>query len=454
MHGVNFPPGLLGRLLRALRPGTNRFATFGAANFRGATFSDGSFYRARFPKGANFDETTFNDGIHFYRTSARWTVSFHLAQFTGRKRFSKAAFESVDFSFARFASGATFLIKAKELRLYHATLTGNVAAEATIGALSAEGARGSGRLDLRLRAARVDLSALVFDGTVTVHALQQPLDWSESGMADPAAGVPPVRMASLADTDIDRLVLTDVDMSECRFAGMQRLDKLFLDGRCVFGRDPRGVRQVLVEEGYWRAAAHPGRSRIRGVRGWIAASRDIEIVGPARLEVMYRQLRKAFEDARNEPGAADFYYGEMEMRRAAAQRVPERVLLWLYWFCSGYALRASRALTCLMTTMAATIVALTVWGFPGVGTNLNGHGTLATSTGQQPITFSLEQSSAVTALPDRAERATEITLNAVIFRGSDTQLSTIGWYLDVIARILGPLFLGLSAVAVRNRIKR
>jgi DNA invertase Pin-like site-specific DNA recombinase len=30
---------------------------------------------------------------------------------------------------------------------------------------------------------------------------------------------------------------------------------------------------------------------------------------------IYRALRKAQEDKKNEPGAADFYYGEMEMRR-------------------------------------------------------------------------------------------------------------------------------------------
>jgi hypothetical protein len=29
---------------------------------------------------------------------------------------------------------------------------------------------------------------------------------------------------------------------------------------------------------------------------------------------LYRALRKGREDARDEPGAADFYYGEMEMR--------------------------------------------------------------------------------------------------------------------------------------------
>ena len=36
---------------------------------------------------------------------------------------------------------------------------------------------------------------------------------------------------------------------------------------------------------------------------------------PSRIAAIYRSLRKANEDAKNEPGAADFYYGAMEMRR-------------------------------------------------------------------------------------------------------------------------------------------
>src|SRR5262249_60260705 len=56
---------------------------------------------------------------------------------------------------------------------------------------------------------------------------------------------------------------------------------------------------------------------------------------PERLAVLYRQLRKAQEDAKNEPGAADFYYGEMEMRRhATTVRIGERILLLLYWLTS------------------------------------------------------------------------------------------------------------------------
>jgi len=64
---------------------------------------------------------------------------------------------------------------------------------------------------------------------------------------------------------------------------------------------------------------------------------------PDRLAVLYRALRKAQEDSKNEPGAADFYYGEMEMRRHDPHTPwAEQVILWLYWLVSGYGLRRLR----------------------------------------------------------------------------------------------------------------
>jgi hypothetical protein len=83
-------------------------------------------------------------------------------------------------------------------------------------------------------------------------------------------------------------VLTDVDLARCRFAGIQRLDQIKLDGRCTFATDPAGRRQVLAEEHHWRHA-HGGRRA--GCRA--AAPQGVEVVGPDRAQVLYRQLRKA-----------------------------------------------------------------------------------------------------------------------------------------------------------------
>ncbi|WP_353477055.1 hypothetical protein [Streptomyces violaceusniger] len=70
------------------------------------------------------------------------------------------------------------------------------------------------------------------------------------------------------------------------------------------------------------------------------------VLGAVHVGPAYRALRKAFEDGKSKPGAADFYYGEMEMRphdRTGTTR-PERGLVHGFGTLSGYSLRASRAL--------------------------------------------------------------------------------------------------------------
>jgi hypothetical protein len=44
-----------------------------------------------------------------------------------------------------------------------------------------------------------------------------------------------------------------------------------------------------------------------------------DVLEPGQIAGLYRALRKGREDVKDEPGAADFYYGEMEMRRHARQ---------------------------------------------------------------------------------------------------------------------------------------
>src|SRR5258708_9677025 len=95
------------------------------------------------------------------------------------------------------------------------------------------------------------------------------------------------------------------------------------------------ARQALFEEHLWR---HSTGAPV-GKEGWAAPDpgEEIVIVGPDRLAVMYRQVRTGLEDSRDEPGAADLYYGEMEMRRAAARRRAgggERRLFGRSWLVS------------------------------------------------------------------------------------------------------------------------
>ncbi|MFK4122474.1 hypothetical protein [Streptomyces longwoodensis] len=129
----------------------------------------------------------------------------------------------------------------------------------------------------------------------------------------PSAHDPGVRMASLRGVDAAHLVLADLDPSGCLFAGTVHLDQFHLEGACTFNTAPRAVywrrwppvrfteRRVLAEEHHGRA------SRPGAVPGWVLGAGR---AGPLQLAPVLRALRKAFEDGKHEPGAADFLRGD------------------------------------------------------------------------------------------------------------------------------------------------
>ncbi|MFH9371338.1 hypothetical protein ACH4K8_37420 [Streptomyces anulatus] len=275
---------------------------------------------------------------------------------------------------------------------------------------------------------------------------------------------PGVRVASLRGVDAAHLVLADVDLSGCLFTGTVHLDQLRLEGACTFDTAPSSVRwrrwppvrfterRVLAEEHHWRAG-QPG-----AVRGWNVAVLGAGRAGPLQLAPVYRALRKAFEDGKHEPGAADFYYGEMEMRRHADD-IPrtERGLLTGYWALSGYGLRASRALAWLGASMLLTIVLLMAFGLAQDTPKQTATGTVPAGGGK--VTFEIDKDDPQNPTGDRFtgerfEKALNVTLNSVVFRSSGQDLTTAGTYIEMTSRLTEPVLLGLAVLAVRNRVKR
>ncbi|MFX4294716.1 hypothetical protein [Streptomyces bohaiensis] len=284
--------------------------------------------------------------------------------------------------------------------------------------------------------------------------------------------------------DAAHLVLTDTDLSGCRFAGAFHLDQLGLEGETTFALTPAGrrtgawrwvrftKRRVLAEEHHWRAH--------RAGQAPLAAGEEHDpelwrsgpdhdtpstIRQPAAVAAVYRQLRKAFEDGKDSPGAADFYYGECEMRRkAAATSKGERFLLWAYWALSGYGLRAtgyglraSRAFGWLAATMALTVALLMGFGLPAqdpapatTGT-VQGEKVDLTTKNPDPV---LNTAMTDRASWDRAEKATRVAVNSVVFRSSGQNLTTAGTYIEMASRLFEPTLLALGILAIRGRIKR
>jgi len=147
---------------------------------------------------------------------------------------------------------------------------------------------------------------------------------------------------------------------------------------------------------------------------------------PGRIAGIYRQLRKSREDSKDEPGANDFYYGEMEMRRRSGP-LAERSILRLYWLVSRYGLRASRALLALAITIAVLgAVPLALWGF-------RPHRPFG-----RALLFALQSSISLLRAPTSQP-------------GHET---ASGQLIEIFLRLAGPLFFGLALLALRGRVKR
>ena len=200
------------------------------------------------------------------------------------------------------------------------------------------------------------------------------------------------RLLSLQRANVAGLGLANVDLADCRFSGAHNLDKLRLEADVAFKLfSPVRVgweqRQVVAEESAWRVGRtpprlfrsisaalwpRPGRWADPWWPDW--ADKKPEALTPGAIAGLYRALRKGREDIKDEPGAADFYYGEMEMRRHAhgqadgsgggsRGQVEQRGVLIAYWLVSGYGLRAWRAFVWFASITVAFALVFHLVGF-------------------------------------------------------------------------------------------
>jgi len=497
-RGTTFDNPLLATLLDALRDPTTGHPRLGDARFDDATFTaDVRFDCATFAGGARFGRATFVAGSRFDG------VTFAAGSWFGGARFdADARFDGTTFNATAGFGGATFNADA---RFGHATFTADAGFQGVVfGGVARfvearfESAAVLGRL---WSWEGLDLSGAVFDtpvvieaaapvvlcartrweATATLRLWHGDLDMNGAVLNFPLAVVSaatdtdPVRVRTVSGVDAAHLVLTDTDLTRCRFLGAFHLDQIRLEGDTHFARTPTGIdprrgmpprwtdRLALAEEHHWRALPlHRPRLRAGWTPAPTASGSPSPVPGPAALTALYRQLRKAFEDAKDEPGAADFYMGEMEMRRLddrPGRNHTERRLLTAYWALSGYGLRASRSLTWLGLAMTATILAMMLWGLPTGDPKPVTTGTQAAPG--QPVRLITDNPDPTLAgtprqrlTAKRADKATRVVLNSVVFRSSGQNLTGTGAYIEMISRLLEPALLALAILAIRGRVKR
>ncbi|MET7761714.1 pentapeptide repeat-containing protein [Streptomyces sp. NPDC005393] len=455
------------------------------AGFDGAQFSGHAGFReAQFSGHAGFDGAQFSGYVGFHEAQFSGDVRFDGAQFSGDVGFDGAQLSgTAGFGRTRFtaASGLGPLVCAALVDLSGAVFEVPVTLEIAARRVRCERTRWESTATVRVRYARANLGHAVLSAPVAVVAHPAPFASSSGHTVDESllSGCHDgVRVASVEGVDAAHLVLTHTDLTDCLFSGAFHLDQLRLEGRTIFAPTPTGWhrrglrltrwtrRRTLAEEHHWRArragqpAPPPGHTL--SPRQWRPGPHHPDpglTPDPENVAALYRQLRKAFEDGKNEPGAADFYYGECEMRRhdRTGTAKGERHLLWAYWLLSGYGLRASRAFAWLLAAMSLTVLLL-------MGVGLPTHDPDPATTG----TLDGSKISLNTTTPDptlhggwskrmtwaRAEKATRVAVNSVIFRSSGQNLTTWGTYIEMISRLLEPTLLALGALAIRGRIKR
>jgi uncharacterized protein YjbI with pentapeptide repeats len=418
-----------------------------SARFSAARFNDDFWCGAKFTKGADFARVRFGGLVSFGGSIFSGPSFFTDATFTGLAFFERVIFDFASFEGARFESTAWLgPIIAKQLFLERCVWVepAQVQVVAT-DRIVCNGSKFPSGGYIRVAQAALTLEGAQFPVPCFVGDDSETFPWDrflpEEEDKPEKVPVPQVQrpaVLSMERADLAGLVLTGVSLRSCRFTGAHNLDKLRLEGGVEFAGVPSNWhwmrRQTLAEEHAWRAAHEKGTRRL----GWSAHERwstDQWAISSDRMpdagEIanLYRSLRKGREDNKDEPGAADFYYGEMEMRRrASATPRSEQFILWLYWLTSGYALRAWRALATLLLTILVISGLFVAFGFDDTST-------AADTSFLGAAIFSFR-----TAIG--------------LLRDPQPTLTLAGDVLQIVLRLAAPVLLGLAVLSVRGRIKR
>lgn len=437
-------------------------ALFDSAVFRGSV----SFREVTFDGHADFDSATFAAVARFERTTFGDHAGFQQATFAGHGWFAGATFRSyADFEGATFChranfSSATFqlahqlgpMVVHESLMFDHGVFAERVNIEAAAVVVSGRGTRFADGVNLRVRWAEIALDDADFARASTLSGATWPPgseDLPAVCIAD-GRGVelePRPRLITLRGAQVAALSLSDLDLRACRFFGAHGLQTLNVESSCEWARAPGSRRcglrryigrETIAEEHHSRHLPNdPWDDGFTRTPGWLEDrdGRD-EPLERAQLAGLYRALRKAREDNKDQAGAGDLYYGEMEMRRHARMRErkqqrgmrcrSDHAVLFAYWLLSGYGLRASRAAIALLALVLLASVGLQAWGF--------------TTDPQytRALLFGIESTSSLLRVPNAA----------------GLQMTYAGEGAQIVLRLVGPLLIGLALLAVRARVKR
>jgi uncharacterized protein YjbI with pentapeptide repeats len=450
---------------------------FSGIKFRGPVLFDGAIFHetakfdsAKFEDHADFDNVEFQGSVSFDRAIFEDHAGFQEATFRGMASFAGVRFRNhADFEWSTFRSDASFeeatfqlsrrlgpILAEKKLAFDDCVFGERILIEVEAETLSARAAIFADGVRLSVRRAAIFLSEADFGRASTLSSPTDPLTsandtemntWEERQ----------ARLITIRGAQVARLSLSDLDLQACRFFGAHGLESLIVESSCEWPRTPPGLRidrEIIAEEHHWRCERGSRFPKWPlGRRQWAAHATDPcdwpdsrsrgEPLDPQDLATLYRALRKAREDNKDQAGAGDLYYGEMEMRRGTPlpsgrgkiRALCDRAIIISYWLLSGYGLKASRAFFAWLCVIVAAGFGLYHWG---IVTKLS-HPRATPLRVPQAMLFSLENTSSLIRLA-HLPGAYELRFSGKI--------------IQVVIRLAGPLLIGLWLLALRARVKR
>ncbi|SDG27358.1 hypothetical protein SAMN05216377_110120 [Pseudonocardia oroxyli] len=439
------------------------FCDFESATFESdADFTEGvfddytSFRYATFRGIADFEQSAFlqenkalemvehPDSPAFASANSKrlrmlYPVSFESCQFDGpATRFAESWANSIiRFDGSTFRSVDLGPILCRGLRIRNATFTQRARIIAHglggVGPVELTGVDFQSSAALEGYSVGISLTSVNFTSPSTIREVQPLSKWNqlyrlEGGREKSLAST--VSLKGLRSCNLNNTVsVANVDLSYCFFEDTTNLDRFRLEAGTTFlaiGGALRTRRRITAQERRWRFTKNPQWAGLKetGTVNLSSSSDADRTQDAVQVSETYRALRKGREDNKDEPGAADFYYGEMEMRRAATKGA-EKTLLTAYWLVSGYGLRAWRAIVTLALFLGIISVGFEFFGFTNQGSPAHPNSVL----------FVL---------------ATILTVG----NATNVPLTPTGEVLRLLLKVGGPLLLGLAALAVRGRIKR
>ena len=174
------------------------------------------------------------------------------------------------------------------------------------------------------------------------------------------------------------------------------------------------------------------------------------------LERLYRELKQNYEDRRDYARADDFHFREKEMQRQSPETQPfHRRLLALYWLFSGYGERVIRPMGWLIFLV---VISGAVYLFNSAP-NIQGASVVVLPAD----TAAIDLASARDELPARLDWKSPSDIykafiysseTAFFLRPDELQLGAAAKATKLVESVLGPILIGLLALAIRQRLKR